>query len=83
MHERSSIPKSLGSYKKLSELISETSTALEYKIMRVLTVAQQKQSLLVSMRTIGMIPGLAQWVEDPSCHELWCRSQMHLGSLAL
>ena len=26
------------------------------------------------------IPGLPQWVKDPSCHELWCRSQMRLRS---
>ena len=24
------------------------------------------------------IPGLAQWVEDRCCCELWCRSQMWL-----
>ena len=29
---------------------------------------------------VGSIPGLAQWVGDPACHELWCRSQMWLGS---
>ena len=28
----------------------------------------------------GLIPGLAQWVKDPACCELWCRSQMQLGS---
>ena len=28
----------------------------------------------------GSIPGLAQWVKDPHCCELWCRSQMQLGS---
>ena len=26
------------------------------------------------------IPGLAQWVKDPGCHQLLCRSQMRLGS---
>ena len=29
---------------------------------------------------VGSIPGLAQWVKDLRCHELWCRSQMRLGS---
>ena len=28
----------------------------------------------------GLIPGLAQWVKDPVCHEVWCRSQMWLRS---
>ena len=28
----------------------------------------------------GSIPDLAQWVKDWYCHELWCRSQMRLGS---
>ena len=29
---------------------------------------------------VGSIPGLAQWVKDLHCHELWCGSQMWLGS---
>ena len=28
----------------------------------------------------GLIPGLAQWVGDPACCELWCRSQMRFRS---
>ena len=28
----------------------------------------------------GSIPGLAQWVKDPRCCDLWCRSQTWLGS---
>ena len=28
----------------------------------------------------GLIPGLAQWVKDLHCHELWCRLQMWLRS---
>ena len=34
----------------------------------------------------GLIPGLAQWVKDRCCRELWCRSQMRLepcGAVAL
>ena len=27
-----------------------------------------------------LIPGLAQWVKGPECHELWCRLQTWLGS---
>ena len=29
---------------------------------------------------VGSVPGLAQWVEDPHCCELWCRLQTWLGS---
>ena len=28
----------------------------------------------------GLIPGLAQWVGDRCCRELWCGLQMRLGS---
>ena len=28
----------------------------------------------------GSIPGLAHWVKDPSCRELWCGLQTWLGS---
>ena len=28
----------------------------------------------------GLISGLTQWVKDPRCRELWCRSQMRVGS---
>ena len=29
----------------------------------------------------GLVPGLAQWVKDPSSRELWCGLQMWLGSV--
>ena len=29
---------------------------------------------------MGSIPGLDQWVKDPHCPELWCRSHVWLGS---
>ena len=36
---------------------------------------------LTSNREVaGLIPGLTQWVKDLACLELWCRSQMWLGS---
>ena len=28
----------------------------------------------------GSVPGLAQWVKDQHCCELWCGSQRRLGS---
>ena len=28
----------------------------------------------------GLTPRFAQWLKDPCCRELWCRSQMRLGS---
>ena len=28
----------------------------------------------------GLVPGLAQWVENPGCCELWHRLQTWLGS---
>ena len=28
----------------------------------------------------GSIPGLTQWVKDPVCPEMWCRSQMRFES---
>ena len=27
----------------------------------------------------GLIPGLAQWVNDQCCRELWCRLQTRFG----
>ena len=29
---------------------------------------------------VGSIPGLVPWIRTLCCHELWCRSQMQLGS---
>ena len=32
---------------------------------------------------VGSIPGLTSGSEIWHCYELWCRSQMHLGSVAV
>ena len=48
--------------------------------MGVLVVAQQVKNPTSDHEDEGSIPGLAQWVEDPVCCEVWCRSQIQLGS---
>ena len=43
-------------------------------------MAHQLMNLTNIHEDLGLIPGLAQLVEDWHCHELWCRSNMWLGS---
>ena len=43
-------------------------------------VAQQLTNPTRIHADVGLIPGLALWVKDPALRELWCRSQMWLGS---
>ena len=33
-----------------------------------------------NLEVAGSIPGLAQWVKDMHCRELWCRLQTRLRS---
>ena len=43
-------------------------------------MAQQVKNLTSIHEDMGQIPDLSQWVKALCCHELWCRSQMGLGS---
>ena len=43
-------------------------------------MAQQKTNPTRNRKATGSIPGLAQWVKDLVCRELWCRSQVWFRS---
>ena len=53
--------------------------SFEITSFAVPVVVQWLMNLTRNHEVVGSIPGLAQWVKDRRCHELWCRLQMQLG----
>ena len=43
-------------------------------------MAQQVKNWTSIHDVTGLIPGLAQWVKNQCCYEVWCRSQTQLRS---
>ena len=42
-------------------------------------IGAAEANLTRNREVAGSIPGLAQWIKDLCCHELWCKSQLRSG----
>ena len=54
--------------------------ACQKRVFRVPIMAQWLMNQTRNHEVSGSVPGLAQWVKDRRCHELWCGSQTWLRS---